>query len=164
MSTIFKLWEEDGRKIWIREFNGLIAHIASIRAGNSPLTNYMPSHEILPFGIVVVSKEGKISTFSPELAGGIPKEQDQFVIGNVLNIKTLDELIKNENFKRQQLAINKGVENCAASCDYFELCGGGSPSNKYYETGSFEATETSHCIFTRQIITDVVLNSLAIES
>jgi uncharacterized protein len=53
-----------------------------------------------------------------------------------------------------------GVQQCQESCSYFGVCGGGAGSNKYWENGSFNSTETKACRYRIQIITDIVLAGL----
>ena len=44
------------------------------------------------------------------------------------------------------------------NCDYFELCAGGCPSNKFYETGDFGSTETLYCRIRNQYAADAVVD------
>jgi len=53
--------------------------------------------------------------------------------------------------------INEGVEMCRASCEYFAVCGGGTPANKMFENGTFASSETLHCRLTKKRITDFML-------
>jgi len=72
----------------------------------------------------------------------------------------IDEAAGSERLRRLREEIDAGIAACRESCDYFAVCGGGSPSNKYFETGRFDGTETLHCRLTRQVMTDVALNHL----
>ena len=56
--------------------------------------------------------------------------------------------------------VDEGIARCRRSCEYFPLCGGGSPSNKYFEAGSFRGTETLHCRLAKKVIADVTLERL----
>jgi uncharacterized protein len=49
------------------------------------------------------------------------------------------------------------VAACRSGCAYFGVCGGGSPGNKFYEVGSFSATQTLKCALQTQELTEVVL-------
>ncbi|OZH52629.1 hypothetical protein AFK68_23130 [Hydrocoleum sp. CS-953] len=53
-----------------------------------------------------------------------------------------------------------GVENCQQNCQYFGVCGGGAGSNKYWENGTFNSTETTACKYRIKVITDLVLDEL----
>lgn len=157
MSDMYDLWIEDNKIMEIREFDTAIRTLLSKR--HYPEYRAI-STETLPFAIVSITKEGYITTFSPELSGGIPLNKNHFAITNVTDIDSLNELIDNPRFVEMKNKIFSGVNNCAKECKYFELCGGGSPSNKYYEKGSFEATETTACIFSRKALIDVMLTKL----
>jgi uncharacterized protein len=41
--------------------------------------------------------------------------------------------------------IARGVEVCRDTCAFFDMCGGGSPSNKLGEHGRFDVAETRDC-------------------
>ena len=66
----------------------------------------------------------------------------------------------NPKYQRVRDEIAAGVEACRASCDYFGLCGGGAGSNKYWEHGRFDGTETQHCRYRIQLVADVVLDGM----
>lgn len=158
LSKLYDLWVQDHRSIEIREFNEVLGYI-TFKKHNS--VNHVLTTESTAFSIITISKTGNITTFSPELAGGVSGNENEFVIGNVLEINSFDDLIENSNYKKQASSISQGIINCARSCEYFDLCGGGAPSNKYYEKGSFAATETNYCKLTKQLLIDVVLEKLS---
>jgi uncharacterized protein len=55
--------------------------------------------------------------------------------------------------------IRAGLEACRLSCEYFSVCGGGAPVNKFFENGSFASTQTSFCALTQMVPTDIVLEA-----
>ena len=112
-----------------------------------------------PFRIISVGVDGQLSTFSPELLGASSCEYENFVFGNVHN-GGLSSMIKNRYFQKAARDIKKGVELCRGSCEYFDLCRGGAPANKFFENASFVSTETAFCRFTKKVMIDVVLSSL----
>jgi uncharacterized protein len=57
----------------------------------------------------------------------------------------------NPAFRRLHADVREGVARCARECEYFSVCGGGSPSNKLSENGSAATTETLHCRLTTQL-------------
>ena len=79
---------------------------------------------------------------------------DNFIFGNVF--ETFETFSSNRELKNVFQLIEKGVEKCKAECSYFSLCGGGGPSNKYTEKGTFVTTETTHCRFQKQLYIDVL--------
>ena len=56
--------------------------------------------------------------------------------------------------------MNSGMARCKQECDYYGFCGGGTGSNKYWEHGSLDASETCACRFSSQIPVDVLLEKL----
>jgi uncharacterized protein len=71
----------------------------------------------------------------------------------------LDAVKSTTKLQRIQADIDEGIARCRESCSYFAVCGGGSPSNKYFENLSFASTETMHCRLSKQVLADVVLES-----
>ena len=55
------------------------------------------------------------------------------------------DLFGNPVFLKIYQEIIAGNELCKKNCKYFAACGGGAPSNKYYENGSFSTDETIYC-------------------
>jgi uncharacterized protein len=53
-----------------------------------------------------------------------------------------------------------GIDRCRRECDYFGVCGGGSPANKVFEHGTFASTQTLKCSLQTQALVDVVLAEL----
>ena len=66
----------------------------------------------------------------------------------------------NPHYRKIADAIADGVASCRAECDYFDLCGGGSPSNKLAENGRLESTETEFCRLHKKACIDVALSLL----
>lgn len=97
-----------------------------------------------PFGILNVAFDGSFSTFSPELLGHAVKDIGVFTFGNV-HSDSLDDVLKSEKFRLAHSLIEAGIDQCRSTCEYYELCGGGSPSNKYFENGRFDSAATMFC-------------------
>lgn len=134
----------------VREFDGLqqfIAHHPGYLTRNQENT---------PLAIVSVNCEGRVSTFSPELLGLKSEAYGDFIIGHMLTDE-LDEMIASPRFRHLARDVQAGIDRCRQSCEYFGVCGGGSPSNKYFENGSFDSAETMHCRLHKQVMVDVVL-------
>lgn len=72
----------------------------------------------------------------------------------------LDSVTSTPKFRRLADGVEDGIARCRQSCSYFGICGGGSPSNKLAEHGSFRSTETLHCRLTRKAVADVVLDGM----
>jgi uncharacterized protein len=138
----------------VREFHGLARFITSgdpcFLSGNQ---------ENAPLAIVTIDCAGNLSAFSPELLGAKSERYGDFLLGNVLH-EDLDAIVAGRAFRRLQADVAKGVARCRETCGYFGLCGGGSPSNKFFENGSLASTETMHCKLSKMAIVDAVLKDL----
>jgi len=115
--------------------------------------------ETHPLAMLNVDWQGNISTFSPELLGQHTEEYGTFNFGHV-DRGSLFELTQSEAFRRVHADVREGNRFCAETCPYWTVCGGASPSNKYYENGSFASAETQHCRSMIQMPLEIVLQSL----
>jgi uncharacterized protein len=148
----------DGR-MRIREFDRAYASIVHGPDGASAERSMRESSQVAPLGIVSVDWQGQISSFSPELLGLKSLDYGDFAFGNIGDLNLLD-LRNDPKFARVAADIYEGVKNCERTCQYFGLCGGGAPSNKYFENGSFKSTETMYCRTSIQMPIDVVLTDI----
>ncbi|GLB47701.1 cyclophane-forming radical SAM/SPASM peptide maturase GrrM/OscB [Neptunitalea lumnitzerae] len=148
-------------KIIIRELESAFAKIVGDPSLilNSFFLSPPVSHLLVPYGIINVDTNGDFSTFSPELLGQKSEEYNDFIIGNVWD-NSFEEALGLKTFKDLKDDIAAGVNLCKKECNYFNLCGGGAPSNKYYENGGFKSTETLYCKNTIQIPIDVILENI----
>ncbi|MDM5153340.1 cyclophane-forming radical SAM/SPASM peptide maturase GrrM/OscB [Bacillus sp. DX1.1] len=157
MSELFDLWKTHKNEIEFREFRNMLTRIEKKLSNKN---YYSVPDEIKSLGIITIQKNGDITTNSPEFAGGLNTEFNNFVVGNINAQYELDTVVNSNIYNRMQHEINLGVKNCASSCLYFDLCGGGSPSNKYFENGSLSSTETIRCILHHQTLTSIVIEKL----
>lgn len=112
-----------------------------------------------PFHILSLGVTGDVFTFSPELHGISSKKYGKFTLGNI-NEVTLSEMLSSDKFKTIYEDILRGVVRCKASCKYYDVCGGGVPSSKYFENGTFDSTITQHCLFRFQSAFDIVKRNI----
>ncbi|MEB3202626.1 MAG: cyclophane-forming radical SAM/SPASM peptide maturase GrrM/OscB [Synechococcus sp.] len=150
-----RLWQrsrEHPGRLRIREFDG----ISSIACGQARM---MQTDMNTPFVIVNVDAKGNASTFDPELLSVATAEYGDFSFGNVLE-HSLEALAASDKFRRVAAEIRAGVALCRSSCGHFGLCGGGTGSNKYWEHGRFDCSQTQHCRYRIQLVADVVLDGL----
>src|SRR5207249_1417845 len=108
---------------------------------------------------ITIDYQGNFGTFSPELLGTPSDSYSNFVFGNVLE-QSFEDAVRNTAFSRAWAGIKSGISKCEAECKYFDFCGGGSPSNKFFEHGSFDTTETMHCSLHKKALIDAVLAGL----
>lgn len=146
------------KSVRIREFDTALAAIAGCNLepnGNPDLTN----HQTSPLAILNVAWDGSFSTFSPELMDAKTDEGEGFCFGNLF-AGDLERILENPRFIEIANEIEHGRQLCSASCEYFRLCGGGAPSNKFFENGRFDSTETVYCQSVIQIPIRVALSKL----
>ncbi len=154
MRRLGLLNREHGMPLIIREFVSLAQLIENARAdpAHAPLA---PERRL--GGILTVARDGAVSSWSPELASGLPGASDRFSLGNIRDVASVDELLVTERASAIQEEIDRGVEMCRAGCEYFGVCGGGSPGNKFYERGTFATAETLKCALQTKELVEVML-------
>jgi uncharacterized protein len=147
------LMDADKAKLKVREFVGAfgaIANPASATYGN-PMTD--------PLRTISIGVNGEIGTFSPELLGYGSERHGTFVFGNV-HVDAIADVLNNPKFLAVNAEIERGLDRCRRSCEYFEICLGGSPVNKLFENGTFDSTETLFCRLSKKAVIDVVLHHI----
>ncbi|NJL10912.1 MAG: GRRM system radical SAM/SPASM domain protein [Richelia sp. RM1_1_1] len=148
MQRLYELVHHSEKTIEVREFErtkGVILHGNDITVG-----------QFHPFSIINIDHKGNFMTYSPELLSMSSPEYGDFILGNVMN-NSFESVCETEKFKKINGDIQAGVDLCRKTCEYFSLCGGGSPGNKYFENGSFRSSETMYCRYTLKILADIVL-------
>jgi uncharacterized protein len=158
-TRLYSRQNESGGALQIREFERAYENI--IRA---PLTitteeSVQRSSQLAPLGIITADWLGNLSSFSPELLGLQSLQYHNFILGNIHD-SDLTDLLERPTMKQIAHDIYQGVKLCEKSCQYFSFCGGGAPSNKYFENRSFVSTETMYCRTSIQMPLDVVLADL----
>jgi uncharacterized protein len=157
MHSIFRRNKAAGFPLQIREFQALAQHIKKRRRWPS----YVPFVAEQSLGaILTMTRTGLITSWSPELASAAPRQLDKLVLGDVSSIESVDELFATDCAKAIQAEIDSGVAQCRSECKYFAVCGGGSPSNKFFEHGTFASTQTLQCTLHTQMLTEVLLSEL----
>lgn len=120
---------------WLREYDHSLRALCAKEVTNSMVT---------PYDMLTVDHLGNYSTFSPEVLNAKLPNGKIARLGHVDDGTTTFELAL-ELSADWVAEISRGVERCRSTCDYFDMCGGGSPSNKLAECGTFDATETIYC-------------------
>jgi uncharacterized protein len=150
-----RMWDRtaaEGGEFRLREFEAL----ASIAYNGHRLEQ---TDMNAPFKIVNFDHAGNFSTFDPELLSVAVEPYGTFAFGNVAT-DSLESIVQTPKFARAHADMQAGVDRCRATCDYFGVCGGGAGSNKYWENGTFNSTQTQACRYRTQILTDIVLAEL----
>ncbi len=154
ISRFFDLVARDEMAISVREFDSLIPMILGAGGDDFP-----PTQENAPGAILSIDCDGNFTSYSPELLGLTSSHYGDFAIGNV-NTDTLASAMSGEKFRNMSNDIARGLSKCRETCEYYSLCGGGAPVNKYFENGSFDSTETMFCRLNRKAIVDVIVEKL----
>jgi len=154
LSNLYNLYVRDDRSLRIREFQQIENFILRSNVFKNRL-----GQQTTPYRIVSVDLHGNYSTLSPELLSMKSIHYGDFIFGNVFNLSFADAL-KTEKFNRLYNDVLTGMVNCKNSCKYYNVCGGGVPSNKYSEKQSFMVTETNHCKFKYQAPFEIILKKL----
>jgi len=154
ISEMYNMFLADTRTLPIREFQQIEKFILKSKSYKNGL-----GQQTTPYRIIAVDLDGNFSTLSPELLGMKSAKYGNFVFGNVYR-NSFEEALTTEKFKAVYYDIISGMVMCKDSCNYYSVCGGGTPSNKYSEHKSFAVTETNHCKFKFQLPMDIVLNKI----
>ncbi|CCQ57782.1 MAG: GRRM system radical SAM/SPASM domain protein [Crocosphaera sp.] len=152
MKRFWELTSKTNDEFKVREFE----IICGLIYDNQRLAKTDMNH---PYAILNIDYLGNFSTFDPELLAVDIKPYGNFILGNVLT-DSLESVCDREKFKQIYQDMIKGVNSCRKTCEYFGVCGGGAGSNKYWENGGFNTTETQACRYRTKIVTDVVLEVL----
>ncbi|WP_309297551.1 cyclophane-forming radical SAM/SPASM peptide maturase GrrM/OscB [Caballeronia novacaledonica] len=142
---------DDGR-VAFREFNHALRSV--YRADFEQI-----SSEATPFHIVSFDHFGNFSTFSPELLDQTCEPYGRLQFGNARDVP-FSKLETQARYRRVAAEVEAGVERCAQECEYFGVCGGGAPSNKLAEHGTFDCARTDFCDYARKAVFDVVVEAI----
>jgi uncharacterized protein len=152
LRTFWHLARADGRVKFVREIDHALPRVfrpEGVRARNI---------QVEPLGMINVDSHGNVSSFSPELLGYKNADYGDFLLGNI-HQQSLAEIYQgclDSAFLRD---IQAGTAACQAGCEYFSVCGGGAPVNKFFENGKFDSTTTSFCTLTQMVPTDLILEA-----
>ncbi|SDF56217.1 cyclophane-forming radical SAM/SPASM peptide maturase GrrM/OscB [Sulfitobacter delicatus] len=155
LKQIYRRIRADRNPLRVREFDNVSQSIGSWFDREAP--NCTESNAL---SILSVDAEGNLYTFSPEFVDVVSEHYNDFKIGHVSDI-VFEKLYETEPFASLNRDIKEGIYNCKQTCGYFDTCGGGVPSNKYFELGNLAGTETNFCRLTRKTMLDTVHEIIA---
>jgi len=158
LERFWTLARESGRVRSIREIDDILPRIFRPASGDADEEADVANVQAQPFGMLNVACDGSASSFSPELLGLKNAAYNDFIIGNVLT-DSLESMLNGAAMKAMARDIAAGVEICRKSCEYFSICGGGTPINKLTENSRFDSGETAFCRLVEKIPTDLVLGA-----
>lgn len=158
LTRVYALNKAQGFPLRIREFELARNKIFDPYTGGSSGGVYY-NLETNPLSMISVDCYGNFSTFSPELLGQASEKYGTFTFGN-LNTDSIFDATQNESFQKVDADVRAGNQKCLESCEFYAFCDGASPSNKYYENGSFDSAETMHCRHMIQAPLRIVLDDI----
>ncbi|MGQ0777211.1 MAG: radical SAM protein [Pseudonocardiales bacterium] len=130
------LWSKDNPEMRVREVDRLLDFLAL-----TPVSRHADGkHDLIP----TVAWNGDVVVLSPELLGIQDPLYDNFIVGNVLTdpLPTILRRALELSYVRE---FQLGIQRCKVTCEFFEYCQGAHAGNRYFEHGTFTATETEHC-------------------
>lgn len=116
--------------------------------------------ELDPLHSLTFGMDGNFTAFAPELLGVRAETYNDFVLGNITSC-SLEEAVDGQLYKTVARQLQLGVEKCRQECAFFDVCGGGNASNKFFENASLSSSTTMCCSFQVKVIMSVVAHKLA---
>jgi len=112
-----------------------------------------------PLQIITIDAAGNLSAFTSVLATVTPCKLWAFIFANIMNIKSLNDVITNQKLVKIKNEIDLGKTVCKNTCDDLSVCGG-DPAMKLCENNTFAGTETTECRPAIKVRTDALLEYL----
>ena len=151
----FRPWKQNPQ-IEIQPFRRILSRLEDISCGKPTVVERSINEaDLFPS----ISYSGDVVLLSPEFLNTKSSEYGNFIVGNVLREPLLDILNRWRSIHYVSGFVG-GVKKCQEACQYFSVCGGGEASNKFFEHGSVNTTETSFCKNTYQYLTEVIVGEL----
>lgn len=129
-------WCKQHRDVKVREVERLLGFLgleSTVRGADA-------RHDLIP----TVGWNGDVVLLSPELLGVRDARYHDFVAGNILMDSLATILSRTADLSYVQEFLI-GLERCKATCEFFSYCQGAHAGDRYFEHGTFAATETEHC-------------------
>jgi uncharacterized protein len=120
--------------------------LALLTAGGSAIG---ANEQTEPLVVITVDWSGGVYTYSPEFTEHAFGEWEHLRLGNI-HTHTWTELENGESLQRLKREVSAGLAECATTCTFWDICGGGSPVNRLAEHGSLAVAETQFCRLTVQ--------------
>ncbi|REE97682.1 cyclophane-forming radical SAM peptide maturase AmcB [Thermomonospora umbrina] len=139
----------------VRELETLASYLARARTGRRAEWISAP-HDPIP----TVAWNGDTVLLSPELLGVRAPGHADFLVGNVLQ-ESLPSMLARAHRVGYVRDFVQGLAACEATCGFFSFCRGAHAGNRWFEHGTFTATETAHCRNTRQALVRALLSTAA---
>jgi uncharacterized protein len=140
-ATLIEIWQASPT-VQLREADRALSYARHVLNGERNGETEHRSTQLDP--LPTISWNGEVTLISPELAGFRSDRYGDFSCGNVLHTP-LDQLIRTGMQAAWVREYQCDIAECRIICPYFAFCGGGHPSNRYFERGRMDGTETDYC-------------------
>ncbi|PJA36621.1 MAG: radical SAM protein [Candidatus Zambryskibacteria bacterium CG_4_9_14_3_um_filter_42_9] len=152
---LFRVWRQNPQ-IEIQSFRRTLSRLEDLSSGSpTAIQRVADKVDLFPS----ISYCGDVVLLSPEFLDTKSIEYTDFVVGNVLQEPFLDILERCRSIQYVSDFL-EGAKKCREICQYFPVCGGGQASNKFFEHGSINTTETDFCRNAYQHLTEVIVSEL----
>lgn len=129
-------WSNSNPEMRVREVDRLLGFLSLAPAAR----NADGKHDLIP----TVAWNGDVVVLSPELLGTHDPRYGDFIAGNV-PADPLTTILRRAHGLSYVREFQLGIQRCKATCEFFAYCQGSHAGNRYFEHGTFAATETEHC-------------------
>lgn len=151
---LFLAWKENPI-VAIRELQSVLSWMEAVVENETTGSASIQYQDLFPS----IAHDGSVVLLSPEFLDVHSEYYNDFKAGNVLN-QTLSSILSSGEELKYVADFRVGVEKCLKVCDYSEYCIGGQASNKFFELGSTNGTETTYCRNAKQYLVDGVLSAI----
>ncbi|MBB1153539.1 cyclophane-forming radical SAM peptide maturase AmcB [Amycolatopsis dendrobii] len=129
-------WHRENPDMTVREVDRLIGYFGLSREQRAEDARHDPTPTI--------GWNGDVVLLSPELLGVRSTLYSDFIAGNVLSDDLPTIIARSADLLYVQ-EFETGLENCKQTCEFFAFCQGLHAGDRFFEHGTFTATETDHC-------------------
>ena len=109
-----------------------------------------------PLQKITMDAAGNLSAFTSVLATVTPCKLWAFIFANIMNIKSLNDVITNQKLIKIKNEIDLGKTVCKNTCDDLSVCRG-DPAMKLCENNTFAGSEKTECRLAIKARTDALL-------
>ena len=130
------MWYRNNGDVTVREVGKLLGFFGL----TSEQRDADARHDLIP----TIGWNGDVVLLSPELLGVHSTNYNDFIAGNVL-ADGLSTIVSHAEELPYVQEFAAGLEKCKQACEFFSFCQGAHAGDRFFEHGTFTATETDHC-------------------
>lgn len=147
-------WCRDNPDLTVREVDNVLGFLGLA----SERRDADSKHDPIP----TIGWNGDVVLLSPELLGVRSTIYSDFIAGNVL-ADDLPTILNRSDGLLYVQEFTAGLETCKQTCEFFAFCQGTQAGDRFFEHGTFTATETDHCRNSVQALVLALAELLRIE-